>query len=119
MIDPIWWGSIAVLVASVLMVLLPLPFFRRKLSLEEALSVCWVAWAVYMAAFMVYLGLKPMLGPSKNVHTTAVGLSACFSIGVVFLLARAAIDWRGAVAKSIFGLMALTIAVAGAFLVFR
>ena len=33
--------------ASVLMVLRPIPVFGRKLSLKEALEVCWVAWFVY------------------------------------------------------------------------
>jgi hypothetical protein len=119
LIDPIWWGSIAVLVVSALMVLRPMPFFSRKLSLEEALSVCWVAWAVYMAAFVVYIGLKPLLGLSRNTHAAAVGLATFLSVGVILLLARATTDWRRAVTKSIFGLMTLTLVVAGAVLFFH
>jgi hypothetical protein len=119
MIDPIWWGSIAVLVASVLMVLRPIRFFSRKLSLEEALSVCWVAWSVYMAAFVVYVGLKLPLGLSRNAHAPAVGIAACVSVGAVVLLARAPTDWSGAVTKSIFGLLTLTLGVAVAILFFR
>ena len=41
--DPAWLGILAVVCASALMVLRPVWFFGRKLSLEEALSVCWVA----------------------------------------------------------------------------
>ena len=119
MVDPLWWGSIAVLVASVLMVLRPMTFFGRKLSLEESVSVCWVAWTIYMAAFVVYIGLKPLLGLPRNAHATAVWLAACVSVGVLFLLARAATDWRGAVAKSIFGLMTLTLGVVGTVLFFH
>ena len=60
--DPAWLGILAVVCASALMVLRPVWFFGRKLSLEEALSVCWVAWSIYMGAFVVYIGLKLPLG---------------------------------------------------------
>ena len=60
--DPAWLGILAVVCASALMVLRPVWFFGRKLSLEEALSVCWVAWSIYMGAFVVYIGLKLPIG---------------------------------------------------------
>jgi uncharacterized membrane protein (GlpM family) len=49
------FGSAAVLAASAFMVLRPLWFFGRKLSLEETLSVGWVAWSILMAGFVARL----------------------------------------------------------------
>ena len=53
--EPLVLGSLAVLAASVFIVRSPVRFFGRKLSLEEVLSVCWVAWSIYMGAFVVYI----------------------------------------------------------------
>ncbi|MCL2716391.1 MAG: hypothetical protein FWD68_17950 [Alphaproteobacteria bacterium] len=110
-VDPVWLGSLAVLGASVVMVLRPMRFFGRKLSLEEALSVCWVAWSIYMGAFVIYVGLKLPLGLSRNAHAPAVGLAVCISVPVVLWLARVVTDWRSAVTKSLFGLFILALVV--------
>jgi hypothetical protein len=118
-IDPLWLGSFAVLAASAFVVLRPIRFFGRKLSLEEALSVCWVAWSIYMGVFMIYLGLKLPLGLSRNAHAPAVGVAVCTSLIAVFCLARAPTDWKTAVAKSIFGLLTLTLVVVGVIYFFR
>jgi len=75
--DPAWLGILAVVCASALMVLRPVWFFGRKLSLEEALSVCWVAWSIYMGAFVVYIGLKLALGLSCGAHVSAVCVAVC------------------------------------------
>jgi hypothetical protein len=80
MIDPAWWGCIAVLGVAIFVVLRPTPFFGRKLSLEEALSVCWVAWSIYMGAFVIYIGLKLPLGLSRNAHAPAVATAVCSSL---------------------------------------
>ena len=86
--DPVWLGTLAVVGASVLMVLRPLRFSGRKLSLKEALEVCWVAWFVYMGAFVAYIGLKIPLGLSRAAHTPAIGVAVCTSLITVFCLAR-------------------------------
>jgi hypothetical protein len=109
--DPIWLGCFAVLGASAFMVLRPVWFFGRKLSLEEALSVCWVAWSIYMGAFVIYIGLKLPLGLSRDAHAPAVCVAVCSSLLAVLWLARVATDWKSAVTKSIFGLFGLTLVV--------
>ncbi|MGY3605582.1 MULTISPECIES: hypothetical protein [unclassified Bradyrhizobium] len=110
-VDPVWWGVLAVLGASVLMVLHPKCFFGRKLSLEEALSVCWVAWSIYMGAFLIYIGLKLPLGLSRDAHAPAVGVAVCSSLPAILWLGRVVTDWKSAVTKSIFGLLILTLVV--------
>jgi hypothetical protein len=112
-------GSLAVLGASVFMVLGPLRFFGRKLSLEEVLSVCWVAWSIYMGAFVVYVGLKLPLGLSRAANAPAVGMAVCISVFSVLCLARIPTDWRSAVTKSIFRLFTLTLVLVGAIYFFR
>jgi hypothetical protein len=118
-IDPLWLGSLAVLGASASVVLRPMRFFGRKLSLEEALSVSWVAWSIYMGAFMIYLGLKLPLGLSEDAHAPAVGVAVCTSLIAVFYLARVPTNWKTAVTKSIFGLFTLTLVMVGAIYFFR
>ena len=117
--EPLVLGSLAVLGASVFMVLSPVRFFGRKLSLEEVLSVCWVAWSVYMGAFVVYVGLKLPLGLSRAANASAVGMAVCISVISVLCLARIPTDWRSAVTKSIFGLFTLTLGVVEAIYFFR
>jgi len=112
-IDPIWLGTFAVAGASVLMVLRPLPVFGRKLSLKEALEVCWVAWFVYMGAVVAYVGLKIPLGLSRDAHAPAVGVAVCISLIAVFWLARVQTNWERAVKKSLFGLLIFILVVAG------
>jgi hypothetical protein len=110
-IDPVWLGSLTVLAASVFMVLRPVRFFGRKLSLEEALSVGWVAWSIYMGAFVLYIGLKLPLGLSRNAHAPAVGVAVCISLMAILYLARITTDWASLISKSIFGLFGLTLVV--------
>ncbi|MCA6117746.1 hypothetical protein J6524_23140 [Bradyrhizobium sp. WSM 1738] len=109
--DPIWLGCFVVLGASAFMVLRPVWFFGRKLSLEEALSVCWVTWSIYMGAFVIYIGLKLPLGLSRDAHAPAVGMAVCASLIAILWLARVTTDWRSAVTRSIFGLFILTLIV--------
>jgi hypothetical protein len=109
--DPVWLGCFAVLGASAFLVLRPVWFFGRKLSLEEALSVCWVAWSIYMGAFVIYIGLKLPLGLSRDAHAPAVGMAVCASLIAILWLARVTTDWRSAVTRSIFGLFILTLIV--------
>jgi hypothetical protein len=113
-------GSLAVLSASAFMVLRPLWFFGRKLSLEEALSVCWVAWLIYMGAFVVYIGLKLPLGLSPDANAPAIGVAVSLWAIAVFCLARIVpTDCKSALTKSILGLFALTLGAAGAIYFFR
>jgi len=77
--DPVVLGCFAVLGASVLIVLSPARFFGRGLSYEEAFSVCWVAWSIYMGTFVVYVGLKLPLGLSRAANAPAVGMAVCIS----------------------------------------
>jgi len=108
--DPAWFGILAVLGASVLIVLRPLTFFRRKLLYEEAFSVCWVAWSIYMGVFVVSIGLRP-LGLSRDAQIAAVGVAVCISLIAIFCLARVPTDWKSAATKSFFGLFILTLVV--------
>jgi hypothetical protein len=94
-------------------------FFKRKLSLEEALSVCWVAWTIYMGAFVIYIGLKLPLGLSRSAHAPAIGVAVCISIIAMLCLGRAPVDWKNAVPNSILGLFTLTLGVVGAIYFFR
>jgi hypothetical protein len=114
MIDPIWLGLFAVLGASIFMVLRPLRFFMRNLSLEEAFSVCWVAFAIYIGTFGAYVGLKIPLGLSRNTHASAVGIAVCVSLVGTLYLAKASTDWQRAVTMSIFGLFGFLFVVAAA-----
>jgi hypothetical protein len=110
-IDPAWLGALAVIGASVFIVWRPTRFFGRKMSLEEALSACWVAWSIYMGLFVAYIGLKLPLGLSRAAHAPAVGVAVCLSLAVILWLARAVTDWKSAVTTSIVGLLTLTIVV--------
>ena len=116
-IDPGWFGALAVIGASAIMVWRPSRFFGRQLSLEEAISVCWVAWSIYMGMFVIYIGLKLPLGLSRNAHVPAVVVAACLSLPVVLWLTRIVTDWRSAVTRSIFGLFSLTLVVVSLTLV--
>jgi hypothetical protein len=116
--DPVVLGCFAVLGASVLIVLSPARFFGRGLSYEEAFSVCWVAWSIYMGTFVVYVGLKLPLGLSRAANAPAVGMAVCISVTSVLCLARIPTDWRSAVTKS-FRLITLIVGVVGAIYFFR
>ncbi|KRQ99480.1 hypothetical protein [Bradyrhizobium valentinum] len=94
--DTVGLGCFAVLGASAFMVLRPKWFFVRKLSLEEALTFCWVVWSIYMGAFVVYIGLKLPLGLSRDAHGLAVGVAVCSSIVAGLWLARVTTDWKSA-----------------------
>src|SRR3954447_15619772 len=109
--DTAWLGCLAVLGASAFMVLRPVWFFGRKLSLEEALSVCWVGWSIYMGAFVIYIGIKLPLGLSVDAQEPAVCVAVCLSLLALLWLARVTTDWKSAVTRSIFGLFGLTLVV--------
>jgi hypothetical protein len=94
--EPVWLGTLAVVGASVLMVLRPLKIFGRKLSLKEALEVCWVAWFIYMGAFVAYIGLKIPFSLSREAQAPAVGIAVCISLIAVFWLARVPTNWERA-----------------------
>ncbi|MHC2439104.1 hypothetical protein [Bradyrhizobium sp. USDA 4451] len=104
-------GSVAVVAASLIMVIRPSWTFGRKLSLDEAVSVCWVAWSIYMATFVIYIGLKLPLGLSSDAGIPAIAIGVLVSAIAVFCLARMRTDWKSAVTKSIFGLFTLTLVV--------
>jgi hypothetical protein len=110
-VDPVWSGSLTVLAASTFIVLRPVRFFGRKLTLDEALCVCWVAWSIYMGVFVLYIGLKLPLGLSRNAHAPAVGVAVCISLMAILYLARITTDWPSLIGKSIFGLFGLTLVV--------
>jgi len=108
--DTVWLGCFAVLGASAFMVLRPKWFFGRRLSLEEALSVCWVAWSICMGAFVIYIGLKLhwVFRAMRIPRRSALRL---FIHSAILWLARVTTDWKSAVTKSIFGLFGLTLVV--------
>jgi hypothetical protein len=114
MIDPGWLGFFAVLGTSIFVVLRPLRFFSRNLSLEEAFSVCWVALAIYMGTFAAYVGLILPLGLSRDARIWAVGIAVCISLSAILYLARVCNDWQRAVTRSIFGLFYFIFVVAAA-----
>jgi hypothetical protein len=119
MIDPLWLGCLAVLAASIFMALRSMWFFKRKLSLEEALSVCWVAWTIYMGAFVIYIGLKLPLGLSRSAHAPCYRGSRLHIDNCNALLGTASVDWKNAVPNSILALFTLTLGVVGAIYFFR
>ncbi|QWG11987.1 hypothetical protein KMZ29_19975 [Bradyrhizobium sediminis] len=117
--EPLALGSLVVLGAPLLIALSPVRLFGRKLSLEEVISVCWVAWSIYMGAFVVYIGLKLPLGFSRAANAPAVGMAVCIAVIAVLYLARIPTDWRSAVTKSILGLFTLILGVVGAIYFFH
>jgi hypothetical protein len=100
-IDPVWLGTLAVVGASVLMVLHPLPVFGRKLSLKEALEVCWLARFVYMGALVAYIGLIIPFGLSRDANAPAVAVAVCISLIAIFWSARGHANWERAMTKSL------------------
>lgn len=103
-------GSAAVLAASACIVLRPLWFFGRKLSVEEALSVVWVAWSILMAGFVAYIGLKLPLGLTREADALAISVAGCSSLLAILWLARVVTNWRRTVTISIFSLFLFTLA---------
>lgn len=103
--------SAAVLAASAFMVSRAQWFFGRKLSLEEAVSIGWVAWSIFMAGFVVYIGLKLPLGLTREADALAIGVSGCSSLVAMLWLARVVTDWGRSVKISIFALFLLTLVV--------
>lgn len=103
--------SAAVLAASAFMVFRAQWFFGRKLSVEEALSVGWVTWSIFMAGFVVYIGLKLPLGLTPEADALAIGVAGCLSLVAILWLARAVTDWGRSVKISIFALFLLTLVV--------
>jgi hypothetical protein len=95
------------------MVLRPLPVFGRKLSLKEALEVCWVAWFVYMGALVAYIGLKIPLGLSRDAHAPAVAVAVCISLIAIFWSGHGHANWERAMTKSLFGFPTFTLVVVG------
>jgi hypothetical protein len=111
--DLIVLGSAAVLAASILMIRVPQLIFVRKLSFQEAFSVCWVAWAIYMSSLLVYVGMKFWLNLSSDTNLTAICLAIVILIVVNYYLAIHRIDRNGAAIKSIFAMFSVALLVAG------
>lgn len=94
-----------------LMALRPLPVYGRPLSLKETLEVCWVAWCLFMGTYVAYVGLKILLGLSRDAHAPAVGVSVCTSLVAIIWLARIQPNWERAVTRSLVGLLVFTLVV--------
>jgi hypothetical protein len=118
MINPFWLGFIVVLGASLFMAFGARRLFNVGLTLEEALSANWVALSIYLAVLVVYVGLKIPFGLSRDTHAPAAELAVCASLIASIYLIRLRTDWKSAVTKSLIGLLTLTLAVAGATLLF-
>ena len=110
-------GALAVLAASVLITLKPAPIFGRALSLNEAISVCWVAYSIYIGGVALYYALKLPLGLSRGTNAPATAMAVCVSISAILYLGRVHADWNSMVTRSIFGLAILLWIIGAVYLV--
>ena len=117
-VDPLWLGFAAVFGASAIVLLRRRWFFTRILSLDEAFSACWVAYAIYMGVCLVYVGLKMPLGLGRDTHAWAAGIAACTSLAAFVWLERSRTDWKRALTVSLLGLLSLGVVVGASVLFF-
>jgi len=118
-IDPLWFGILAVVGATMFMNSSALRLFGRKLSLIEMASVCWVAFSIHIGTFFLYVGLKLPLGLTRAWHIPAVSIAVCVAVLAMIYLARVVADWEAAVRVSIFGLLIFILIVGCAILWFN
>lgn len=98
-------GALAVLAASVTIACKSARIFGRALSLNEAMSVCWVAYSVFIGVVAFYYALKLLLGLPRETNAPATAIAICASISAILYLGRVQADWNSMVTRSIFGLM--------------
>jgi hypothetical protein len=100
-------GTLAVIVASVLIVCRPARIFGRALSVSEAISVCWVAYAIFIGAMALYYAVKLPLGLSRTGNAPATALAVCVSMAVIVYLGSVHADWNSMVTRSLLALLIL------------
>jgi hypothetical protein len=100
-------GALAVIAASVLIVCRPARIFGRALSVSEAISVCWVAYAIFIGAVALYYAVKLPLGLSRAGNAPATALAVCVSMAVIVYLGRVHADWNSMVTRSLLALLIL------------
>jgi hypothetical protein len=108
-------GGLAVIAASVMITCKPARIFGRALSYSEALSVCWVAYSIFIGVVALYYALKLPLGLPRATNAPATAIAVCASISAILYLGRVQADWNGMVTRSIFGLLILLGIVGGVY----
>ena len=108
-------GSLAVIAASVMITRKSARIFGRALSYNEALSVCWVAYSIFIGVVALYYALKLPLGLPRATNAPAIAIAVCASISTILYLGRVQTDWNGVVTRSIFGLLILLVIVGGVY----
>jgi hypothetical protein len=108
-------GVLAVVAASVMMTLKPARIFGRALSLNEVLSVGWIAYSIFIGIVALYYALKLPLGLSQTTNAPAIAIAACASISSILHLGHVRADWNSMVTRSIFGLLILLGIIGGVY----
>ncbi|WP_424630591.1 hypothetical protein [Bradyrhizobium sp. SYSU BS000235] len=115
--DQILFGLFAVTgFALVLIKYKPVRFFGRRLSLNESVGVCWIAFSIYIGAVLGYYALKLLFGFPHATNGPATAIAACVSMLSILYLGRIQPDWERAVAKSLIGLFSYIVLVCAAIL---
>ena len=109
-------GVLAVIAASAIMITRnPARIFGRALSYNEAFSVCWVAYSIFIGAVALYYALKLPLGLPRATNAPATAIAVCVSISAILYLGRVQADWTSMVTISIFGLLILLGIIGGVY----
>jgi hypothetical protein len=104
--DQILLGCLAVVAVVVLLTKYKsVSFFGRALSLNEVISVCWVAFSIYIGAVASYYALKWPLGLSQAANGPATAMAVCASLFSIVSLGRIQPDWDRVTTRSLFGLL--------------
>jgi hypothetical protein len=100
-------GALAVITASVMMTRRPARIFGRALSVNEAISICWVAYSIFIGGVALYYAAKLPLGLSRATNAPATAIAVCASISAIVYLGRVRADWNSMVTGSLVGLLIL------------
>ncbi len=110
-------GALAVITASVMITRKPARIFGRTLSVNEAISVCWVAYSIFIGAVALYYAVRLPLGLSRAANAPATAMAVCASISAIVVLGRLRADWNSMVTGSLLGLLILLWLIGAAYVV--
>jgi hypothetical protein len=108
-------GGLAVIATSVMITRKSVRIFGRALSYNEVLSVCWVAYSIFIGVVALYYALKLSLSLPRATNAPATAIAVCVSISAILYLGRIQADWNSMVTRSIFGLLILLGMIGGVY----
>lgn len=104
--DQILLGSLVVVMTVLILTKYkPVSFFGRALSSNEVISVCWVAFSIYIGAVAGYYALKWPFDFSREMNGPATTMAVCASLFGIICLGRIQPDWDRVTTTSLFGLL--------------